>query len=278
MFKLFKKKYLPITLGFLLLFLAWSYILLIKGDSLVDVFNTSTLKFTSQFLGELFGKDTPNPAFFSLKNWHETFKLALRTLEMSIIAIGIASFMMFISVLFGAKNFISGDLTGQTNIVYKGLYRITRSLYVFSRAIPELLWAMIIIFILRPGIIPGALALALHNYGILGKLCSEAIESIDQKPIKTLKASGANTIQLFFYGIYPIILPKFLTYIIFRWEIILRTTIVVGFVGAGGLGRAFKLNLSYFHYTHVTLIIIFYLILVNFADVLSKWLRQWISN
>jgi phosphonate transport system permease protein len=76
------------------------------------------------------------------------------------------------------------------------------------------------------------------------------------------------------YGILPQALPQFMTYLLYRWEVVIRTTVVVGFVSAGGLGREFILRLNWFHYTDVTLIIIWYLALVVGVDLLSAWLRK----
>jgi phosphonate transport system permease protein len=76
------------------------------------------------------------------------------------------------------------------------------------------------------------------------------------------------------YGVLPSVFPKFLSFILYRWEVIMRTTIVVGFVGAGGLGQQFKLSMSYFHYSDITLIIFCYLLLVWLADFLSELSRK----
>ena len=75
------------------------------------------------------------------------------------------------------------------------------------------------------------------------------------------------------YGIIPQAMPQFLTYLLYRWEVVIRTTVVVGFVSAGGLGREFRLSLSFFQYTDVALIILWYLILVVAVDLLSAFLR-----
>jgi phosphonate transport system permease protein len=133
---------------------------------------------------------------------------------------------------------------------------------------------MIIVFIFKPGILAGALALALHNFGILGKLCTEVVEDLDLRPVRNLASSGASSGQLLFYGVLPAVMPKFITYILYRWEVIIRTTIVVGFVGAGGLGQQFKLSMSWFHYTDVTLILICYLLLVGFVDLFTESCRR----
>ena len=76
------------------------------------------------------------------------------------------------------------------------------------------------------------------------------------------------------YGIIPQVLPQFITYMLYRWEVVIRTTIVVGFVSAGGLGQDFRLSMSFFHYTDVTLLLIWYLLLVIGVDLLCAWLRQ----
>jgi phosphonate transport system permease protein len=127
---------------------------------------------------------------------------------------------------------------------------------------------------LSPGILPGALALGFHNYGIVGRLSAEVVENLDPDPARALRAAGASNAQMLLYGILPQALPQFLTYLLYRWEVVIRTTVVVGFVSAGGLGREFILRLNWFHYTDVTLIIVWYLALVAGVDLLSAWLRR----
>ena len=80
------------------------------------------------------------------------------------------------------------------------------------------------------------------------------------------------------YGVLPQALPSFLTYLLYRWEVIIRTTVVVGFIAAGGLGREFRLSISLFHYTDVALIIAWYLILVMAVDLVSAALRKLVSG
>jgi len=133
---------------------------------------------------------------------------------------------------------------------------------------------MIVVFFFAPGIVPGAIALGLHNYGVLGKLSAEVVENLDPRPARALRTSGASTFQLLAYAILPQALPQFLTYLLYRWEVVIRTTIVVGFVSAGGLGREFRLDMSFFRYTDIALLLIWYLILVFFVDLVSMYLRR----
>lgn len=143
-----------------------------------------------------------------------------------------------------------------------------------SRALPELLWALLLLFLFTPGTLPGALALGLHNLGVVGKLGAEVVEDLNLRPIQALQRSGARPGQLLAYGIVPSMLPQLLTYLLYRWEVIIRSTIVVGFVGAGGLGQEFRLRMSFFHYTDVTLILLVYLLLVFGVDLVSAGLRR----
>ena len=143
--------------------------------------------------------------------------------------------------------------------------------YNLLRGVPELVLADDHVFFLSPGILPGAVALGLHNYGIVGRLTAEVVENLDPAPARALRASGAGNMQVLLYAILPQAIPHFITYLLYRWEVIIRTTVVVGFVSAGGLGREFTLRLSWFHYTDVTLLIIWYLLLVAEVDLLAAF-------
>ncbi|MGC9527356.1 MAG: PhnE/PtxC family ABC transporter permease [Limnospira sp.] len=125
---------------------------------------------------------------------------------------------------------------------------VTRFALLFSRAVPEPIWALIFLFVLFPGILPGAIALGLHNLGILGRLMAEVTENLEQPPLRALASLGADGPKVFLYGILPRTLPSFLAYILYRWEVCIRSTAIVGLVGAGGLGRLLAEQLSSFNY------------------------------
>ena len=133
---------------------------------------------------------------------------------------------------------------------------------------------MLIVFFLSPGIIPGALALGIHNLGIVGRLTSEVVENLDPAPARALRAAGASSPKVLLYGVFPQALPMFLTFLMYRWEVVIRTTVVVGFLNAGGLGREFRLRMSWFHYDDVALLLVWYLLLVIAVDLLSAQLRR----
>jgi phosphonate transport system permease protein len=262
--------------GFILLMVAsWGFILLDGDSGFTDLFAGETWSNAARFLGQLLGLNSATaPAYLQPGLWVETGKLAYQTLAMSILAIGIAGIGAFLTILPAARNVSNGDLGGAPSWVGNALYYVVRLTYTFSRSVPELIWALIIVFLLSPGILPGALALGLHNYGIVGRLSAEVVENLDPAPTRALRAAGASNTQMLLYGILPQALPQFITYLLYRWEVVIRTTVVVGFVSAGGLGREFMLSLNWFHYTDVTLILFWYLILVVGVDLLSAGLRK----
>lgn len=242
---------------------SWLYLIFYEKISIFDLFTSKNLKYSSEFLMGLLGFGTQSSPYFDISIWMNLFKLALETMQMSLIAIAIASLGMIITIGFGIKK------EGKTSLLRKILYGLTNSIYIFTRTVPELIWAVILIFIFKPGILPGAIALGIHNFGILGKLCSELVEDFDDTPSRSLMKSGASKIQAFIYGSLPNIYPRVISYILYRFEVIVRSSIVVGVVGAGGLGEIFKLSMSFFHYGEVGMIIIVYIIIVSISDFLS---------
>ena len=124
----------------------------------------------------------------------------------------------------------------------RGLARWPRLIPVFRRlmdilrAVPEIVIALMLIFILGGGPVPAMIAIALHTAGALGKLYSEAAENVDLKPVEGLTSTGANWTQRMWLGVLPQVAPNFLSYTLLRFEINIRASAILGFVGAGGLG------------------------------------------
>lgn len=255
-----------IVLSFVILISSWYYILIPEGALFDSLINEKNTKFAMDFVAKLLGFNSENIAFLDIGEIGHVLVLTLQTLQMSFVAIALSFVGMIMTVILASKQYS-----------HPVVYFIFRSLYLFTRAIPELIWAMILIFIFKPGIWVGALALALHNFGILSKLCAEVIETMKEKPLKSLIQVGAKKSHILIYGVIPSVIKSFTSYTIYRWEIILRTTIVVGLVGAGGLGYYFRLNFSWFHYTNITLVLIFYLLLVKVADLITiKLNKNWV--
>ncbi|GGB56270.1 phosphonate ABC transporter, permease protein PhnE [Roseibium aquae] len=125
------------------------------------------------------------------------------------------------------------------------LIPVTRRLMDITRAFPELIIALFLIFILGSSPVPAMIAVALHTAGALGKLFSEVNENIDRKPIEGLSACGANWLQRIRYGVMPQVAPNYLSYFLLRLEINVRASAILGFVGAGGIGQELRRTIGW---------------------------------
>jgi phosphonate transport system permease protein len=139
---------------------------------------------------------------------------------------------------------------------------------VASRSINALIWGLILVAILGPGVLAGIIAVALRSIGFIGKLLYEAIEEIDGDQVEAIRATGAGPGQVIAYGIVPQVLPAFATICVFRWDINIRESTVLGLVGAGGLGLALESSLNTLAWPQVTVILLMILATV----VVSEWI------
>jgi len=138
---------------------------------------------------------------------------------------------------------------------------------VASRSINALIWALLLVSILGPGLLAGILAIAFRSVGFIGKLLYEAIEETDVNQIEAVTATGASRAQVLNYGIVPQILPAFFGISVFRWDINIRESAILGLVGAGGIGAQLEASLNVLAWPQVLLIILVILGTV----VLSEW-------
>jgi phosphonate transport system permease protein len=142
------------------------------------------------------------------------------------------------------------------------------------RSVPELVWATITALAVGLGPFAGALALALHTTGVLGRLYAEALDNAPPAPGQSLRLSGAPRGLAFLYGTLPGAAPQLLAYTLYRWEMNIRMAAILGFVGAGGLGQLLYFELSLFHHAQASTVIIAMLALSIAVDQTSAWLRQ----
>ncbi|MCA1952644.1 MAG: phosphonate ABC transporter, permease protein PhnE [Hyphomicrobiales bacterium] len=138
---------------------------------------------------------------------------------------------------------------------------------VASRSINALIWGLLLVAVLGPGVLAGIIAIALRSIGFIGKLLYEAIEEIDESQVEAIRATGASQAQIMGYGIWPQIMPAFATISVFRWDINIRESTVLGLVGAGGLGLALESSLNTLAWPQVSLILLLILVTV----VVSEW-------
>lgn len=146
------------------------------------------------------------------------------------------------------------------------------------RAIPELVWAALMVLAAGLGPNAGTLALALHTTGVLGRLFAEALENTPPEPAEAIRLQGGNPLLAFCYGTLPNLAPQLLAYVLYRWENNIRMASVLGFVGAGGLGQMLYVSLSLFQEAQASTVILAMLVLVLGVDSLSAWSRQrWVK-
>lgn len=143
----------------------------------------------------------------------------------------------------------------------------------FLRAIPELVWAALMVMAAGLGPFAGTLALAFHTTGVIGRLFAETLENTPPDAAHALQLAGARQSLAFLYGVMPNVLPQLVAYSLYRWEINIRMAAILGVVGAGGLGQMLYVSLSLFQQQQAMTVIIAMLILVALVDGASAWLR-----
>ena len=142
------------------------------------------------------------------------------------------------------------------------------------RAINELVFALIFVVAVGLGPMAGVLALWIHTTGILAKLFSEAVESIDHRPVDGITVTGASKVEEVLYGVIPQVIPLWISFALYRFESNVRSATVVGLIGAGGIGMALNENMRSFQYDQAGVILLIIVIAVIILDIMSGFLRK----
>lgn len=156
--------------------------------------------------------------------------------------------------------------------------QIVRWTLVVLRSVPELVWALLFVRIVGLGATAGVLAIALTYAGMLGKVYAEIVESSDAHATDALLRNGSSRLSAFLFGALPNALPELLSYTIYRWECAIRGSVVMGFVGAGGLGQRMDESLKMLAGAEVSTILCVFVLLVAVADGLSYFARRSLSR
>ncbi|HVJ33058.1 MAG TPA: phosphonate ABC transporter, permease protein PhnE [Terriglobia bacterium] len=153
------------------------------------------------------------------------------------------------------------------------LYYVARGIIGFTRAVPDLVWALLFVAAVGLGPFPGALALAVHSIGMLGRLFAEVIEQMDMAPVEALSLTGARRMQVFSHSVLPSVIPSLLGITLYRLDENIRSSLVLGFVGAGGIGFQLLTAMNLFQYQEVSLLLIIVFVVVLAAERGSAILR-----
>ena len=157
------------------------------------------------------------------------------------------------------------------------VHAVARGLVALARAIPSIVWALLLVRAIGIGPVAGVLAMTLSSFGMLGKLFADAIEEVDPKPLDALTATGASRIQVFVGGVLPQVLATWLSLSLFRLDINVRRSVILGFVGAGGIGFELQRVLGQLAYRAFTIVAIIFVFVIA-LERLSAWVRSTLIN
>ena len=216
-----------------------------------------------RFVAEFFPPDL-SPVFVNKVAWG-----AWETLAMSALGTAIAA-MLGLAMAVPASRMSSQDSAW--------LRSPTRWLLNALRAIPELVWAALLLISAGLGPMAGTLALALHTSGVLGRLFAEAMENVPTGPSDALRTQGVGPLRVFAYATLPQVLPQLMSYTLYRWENNIRAAAVLGVVGAGGLGQLLSFHMGLFQMNKTATILAAMLLMVACVDALSFGLRRWMNR
>jgi phosphonate transport system permease protein len=156
----------------------------------------------------------------------------------------------------------------------RAIYILCRRLLELFRGVPDIVYALILVWTFGVGPLAGILAIGLHTVGALGKLFAEVAENADMRAWEGIIAAGGNWAQAVRYAILPQVLPNFLSYVLSRFEINVRGATVIGFVGAGGIGQELYSVISFNYYQEVSAIVVLIILAVSIIDLTSEALRR----
>ena len=153
------------------------------------------------------------------------------------------------------------------------LNTIGRFILVATRSVHAMVWALFFVALFGPGALAGTLAIAVHSIGFTGKFLSEAIEEAKPGPIEALTAAGAPPLAILLKGYWPQVKPAFLSIAVFRWDINVRESAVLGLVGGGGLGMALDTALSNLYWDQAGLVLLVIFLIVIVTEIATAWVR-----
>ncbi|MEZ0576419.1 phosphonate ABC transporter, permease protein PhnE [Halodesulfovibrio aestuarii] len=233
------------------------------------VFSLSTVEIIPEFLydapyqlHDLFTRMWPiDFASYTQENIHQAL---IETLNIASLGTVLALFLAVPVALLSANNITRSPI----------LNWFGKFILVSSRTVNSLVWAILFVAIFGPGALAGTFAIGFRSIGFCGKLLAEALEEVDHGPIEALRAAGAPTVSILLKGYWPQVAPAFWGLALFRWDINVRESSVIGLVGAGGIGVALDTALNLFRWQQVALILLCIFTIVIVAEVVVTKIRQ----
>jgi phosphonate transport system permease protein len=233
------------------------------------LFEPNNLETTTRFLGN-FLPLALGPDFLELVARSALETLALATAGMALAVV------LAVPMAMAVSESLSVSRIGPARHAWLGpLVRApVRALLILMRSIPEIVWALLFVRAVGLGPAAGVLAIAINYAGMLGKVYFEIFESGDTRPARAVLAAGAGRSHAFLYGILPVAAPELVSYTVYRWECAIRASVVMGFVGAGGLGQQMELSMRMLAGGEVATMLLAFVLLILVADAVSAVLRR----
>ncbi len=223
----------------------------------VDPYNLLTgLSYTASLIGEMYPPD--------FSGWHVILSLTMETIAMGVLGTLLGLLIAFPLSFLAARNTTRGPV----------IYFAARSVVTFFRTMPDMIFALLFIVSFGMGPVPGVLSLTFGTVGMLTKFYSEALESIDPKPVEALNATGGHGLGVIRYAVIPQVTPVFTSYTLYMLDSNIRTAVTIGIVGAGGLGVQLYMQMQQFHFRKVAAMLIVIIILVSLINRASAYLRK----
>jgi phosphonate transport system permease protein len=232
------------------------------------LFEPENLRVTAGFVMDFFPPEVNSEFLFLILRESWT--------TIAIATAGMALAMLFaVPFALAASSALSiSSLTGPMNPAGLVIRQLIRWFLIVLRSVPELIWALIFVRVVGLGPAAGVLAIAVTYTGMLGKIYGEILESGDTQASRALLIGGGSRLQAFFYGLLPQNATEISSYTVYRWECAIRSSAVLGFVGAGGLGQQMDASMKMFNGGEVATILIVLMVLVAIADLMSAFIRK----
>jgi phosphonate transport system permease protein len=232
------------------------------------LFERSNLKVTGQFLASFL------PPAYGTEFLGMVLREAWRTVAIATAGLTLA-FVLAVPLTLASTRVLSvSALSGRMAAAPALLRQAVRLLLIVLRSVPELVWALVFVRVVGLGPTAGVLAIALTYGGMLGKVYGEILESGETHATETLLRNGSSRLQAFFYGLLPQNAAELTSYTVYRWECAIRSSVVLGFVGAGGLGQQLDNSMKMFNGGEVLTMLAVFVALVALADRVSAGLRR----
>jgi phosphonate transport system permease protein len=248
----------PKTKLYLSIFL---FVFLILGSFMFAGFSFLEILQNLRYSGRLIGKMFFPPAWDYADN---IIKPLLETIQMAILGSFVGAILAF-PVAFGAASVFTKS---------KWIHGPTRFILNIVRTIPALVLASLFVAVFGIGNFAGTLALSIFSFGLVSKMLYESIEAIDLGPIEAIVSSGGNQLEILKYAILPQVLPQYLSYTLYAFEVNVRAAAVLGYVGAGGIGQVYERALAWRQFDRVGMIVLISFVAVLLIDMMSSSIRR----